>query len=201
MCAPNTPRCVGTSPASASQKAMARAVACAPDRAYYVYRLGEVHHLLGERAEVARLFSHAVKLAADDPFYHYKLGELHFRQGRLDEATVSYEAACRHAPADDFYHIRLAVAYARQEQHERALAIFRRAILIEPRNPAYRFLLAEQLALMGFEEYAQEQYRVAGRLDQYDQDYVQRVRSRFGADLRGENDLGDEGRRGPRNGG
>ena len=130
-----------------------------------------------------------------------RIGDQLAEEGVLDAATMSYEAACRHAPADDFYHIRLAVAYARQEEHDKALAIFRRAILIEPRNPAYRFLLAEHLVEMGYEDFAQEQYRIAGRLDQYDLDYVRRVRSRFGADLRGEEDLADDGRRGPRRGG
>ena len=77
----------------------------------------------------------------------------------------------------------------------------RRTVRIEPRSAVYRFLLAEQFDVMGFIDEATENYRRAGYLDDYEQDYVRRVHIRAGlitsAEVAQIFELGDEQKRTP----
>jgi len=99
-------------------------------------------------------------------------------------ALDSYRNAIRCAPLDDFYHICLAAAYLHARQLQEAQAVFERAVQLRPHNASYHFLLAELLEWMGARGRAARHYALAGELDDYELDYVQRVKARANGGLR-----------------
>ena len=84
------------------------------------------------------------------------------------------------APLYYFYQVRLASALLRLGRREAAEKVLRRTVRIAPDNRAYRYLLGELLMLLGDLEAGSEELRRAGRLDDYDRDYVRRVKRRSG---------------------
>ena len=76
--------------------------------------------------------------------------------------------------------MRLAVALIRLHQRRDALKALARAVRIDPANRAHRYLLGELLVLMGQLHAGNEQIRRAGGLDEYDLDYVGRLKLRSG---------------------
>ena len=95
-------------------------------------------------------------------------------------AARAYLEATRCSPLDDFYHVRLATTLIRMGLRPAAIKVLRRTVRICPDNRAYRYLLGELLVLVGELEAGSDQLRHAGRLDNYDRDYVRRVKTRSG---------------------
>jgi len=142
-------------------------------------RAGQLDHAEARLAQ-------AIALDEGEALYHYKLGELRAHRGQWAAAALCYQAATRCSPLDDFYLVRLAAVLIRLQRRPDALVALERAVRIDPANRAHRYLLGELLVLMGRLEAGNEQIRQAGGLDQYDLDYISRVKLRSGQLLPGE---------------
>ncbi|MGD9495757.1 MAG: tetratricopeptide repeat protein, partial [Armatimonadota bacterium] len=159
---------------------MELAVECDPQRPYYCYRLAELYVRSGDEEMAEAALRAAIALDPGEGLYRYKLGELHCRQGQWLEAAQAYLRATECAPLDDFYHVRLATALIRLDRRQAALKVLSRTVRIAPENRAYRYLFGELLVLSGDLEGGNEQLRRAGHLDDYDRDFVRRIKQRSG---------------------
>jgi len=166
----------------AAIKALQRAVENAPDRDYYIYRLGALYFAAGDLTLAEVNFRRALELKPNDAFYRYKLGEAFFAQKLWDKAVSQYEKAIELAPLDDFYHVRLAAAYVRLGRYADALAAFERACELDRTNAAYPWIAGYLLMRLGREKEARERMKLAGDLGEYELDYVRRWQVRCGAE-------------------
>ena len=86
------------------------------------------------------------------------------------------QQALFHSPEDAYYTVRLGMALLQGGYPAEAAAALQRAVDLDPRNASYHALLADTYFQLGFEREALLQYRQAGQLDTYDNDFVERVR-------------------------
>lgn len=154
----------------------------APTRAYYFLRLGEACLAVGQLPESVRWLRQAVSIDGTDPYYRFRLANAFMRWGRIEPAIEQLQEAVAFAPCDDYYHALLAMAYWGTGRVSQSVSLLERAVEIRPKNSAYRFLLAEVYERAGLNTLARQQKQKAGRLGDYDRDYVHRLRNKVFAD-------------------
>jgi len=158
------------------------ALRLAPDRAYYALRLGEAGLALNMLDDAVRALRRATRQDPRDAYYRFRLANAFIRAGALNDAIHQLEYAVRLAPCDDYYHALLAMGYRTVSRHDDSAHVLRRTIEIRPKNRAYHFLASEAYRDLGITTLAEHHGRLAGRLDGYDADYVDRLRNRFLSD-------------------
>lgn len=161
-------------------RAQERAVECDPKHPYLNYRLARLYALSGRFDRAEEQVGVAIELDGEEALYHYRLGEWRARRGDWKAARSAYANAARNSPLDDFYLVRLACMLIRLDSRTVALRALKRTVRIDPDNPAHRYLLGELMVLMGDLEAGNEQVRLAGELDEYDREYIRRVKLRSG---------------------
>ena len=85
-----------------------RAVALAPDEAFYHFKLGDFHMRTAGFEAAAEEYGAAVECAPVDDFYCARLGAAYVRQERFGDAIAALRRAARIAPENPIY--RYAVA-------------------------------------------------------------------------------------------
>jgi tetratricopeptide (TPR) repeat protein len=155
------------------------ALRLAPNRAYYALRLGEANLAVSVLNEAVAALRRATRCEPSDAYYRFRLANALLRSGHLGGAVRQLEHAVRLAPCDDYYHALLAMAYRVAGRYNDSMRVLERAIVIRPKNKAYRHLTSETCRDMGLTTLADYHAKAAGRLDLFDADYVDRLKTKF----------------------
>jgi len=149
-----------------------------PDRPYYALKLGEACLAVGLMEDAVKALSLAARGKPGDSYYRFRLANALIRSGALADAVRQLEQAVRLSPCDDYYHALLAMAYKGSSRPHDALRAIRRAAEIRPKNRAYRHLVAEACQEAGLTTLSRRFRDLAGNLDEYDADYVDRLKNK-----------------------
>jgi len=160
----------------------ARAVRLNPRRAWYHYKLSQAYIEAGKLEKAERALKRAIRLMPDS-FYLFRLSDLYLRMHRLEEAKRALEIACARAPWDDYYHACLGLVRWRLRDMRGALEALSKAASLRPELPSYRHLLAEAIMAAGERERAREEFQRASSLDEYDKDFVRRLKAWAGLEV------------------
>jgi tetratricopeptide (TPR) repeat protein len=153
-----------------------KAIAFAPENAYYHYKFGDALALADELDEAVEEMEHAVSLKPEDGFYHFWLGDLYGKATRYDEAIREMQQATIFAPYDAYYNARLSVLYRRTDNLSDAIDALKLGLEISPDNAAYHCLIADFYSEAHLNDEAIKHYQIAGPLDEYDQNMLERLR-------------------------
>jgi tetratricopeptide (TPR) repeat protein len=153
-----------------------KAISFAPLNAYYRYKLGDALAMADELEPAIEEMEQAVSIKPEDGFYHFWLGDLYSRAVRYEEAIREMQQATIFAPYDAYYNARLSVLYRRAENLPDAIEALNLALNISPDNAAYHCLIADFYSESHLNEEAIKHYQIAGPLDEYDQDLLERLR-------------------------
>jgi len=160
----------------------ARAVRLDPGRAWYHYKLSQAYIEAGKLEKAERALKRAIRLMPDS-FYLFRLGDLYLQMRRLKEAEKALELACMRAPWDEYYHACLGLIRWRLDDLQGALKALSKAVSLRPEVPSYRYLFAEALKAAGKEDMAKEQFQQASSLDEYDRDFIRRLKAWAGLEV------------------
>jgi len=148
----------------------------APDRGYYALRLGEASLAVGFVENAVDALRRAVRAKPRDAYFRFRLANALIRARSLSAAVRELKRATALAPCDDYYYALLAVACRAAGKSDEALAALLQAGRIRPKNHAYQYLVAEAYREAGLTSLADHYTALAGELDSYDADYVDRLR-------------------------
>lgn len=151
-----------------------------PNNAQFLYKYSKTQRELGHLKPAEEAAKRAIENAPDQAFFYAWLAEVQMHGKQFDAAIKSLRAAVELSPGDDFLLVRSSVAFWHAGRKPEAVKAIRLAGDLDPDKAVYLGILYMLLRAIGDEEEADSMQQKVAALDQYDRDYLTRMRREFG---------------------